>query len=317
MKRFNKSFYILSILVALTFDAASQDVSFSQFYKNPIYLNPSLTALQSCGRLYTNYRETALGGLDNRALSLAFDLPFVSTNSGLGGMFQLYEEGLMRSGIFAAQFSRKVTVYSDLFMTFGIEAGGYFRGYNKAEIVLPSQVLSSTTDNTFTPQTSVLFDAAAGFGLNYKTQFAGFAVRHVTEPAVKSKQLNSMLYRRYIVHYAARIPYKLPGQVEGYIAPQVIFEKQKGNNNMTTGVYVVNNSVGGGVWIRNSFPYQVSFLILMATINTKNFEFSYSYDFPVNGFGITNGGHEVAIIYYLPSFSKRYHKLNSRNCLSF
>jgi len=162
-----------------------------------------------------------------------------------------------------------------------------------------------------------VFDAATGIGFNYKNQYAGFAVRHVTETTIKSEYVNSMLFRRYIAHYAARINYKMPGQIEGYIAPQFIFEKQKGNNHLTSGVYAVHNNLGGGVWIRNSFPIQISFLILMVTINTKNFEFSYSYDFPVNGYGVGNGGHEVAVIYYLPAFSKQYGKLNSRNCLSF
>lgn len=312
-----KLFSFLFIVIILRFNANSQDVSFSQFYKNPIYLNPSLTALQPCGRLYTNYRETALGALDSRALSLAFDVPSVSTNSGFGAMFQFYEEGLMRSGTFAAQFSRKITIVSDLFMTLGIEAGGYFRGYKKSEIVLPSNVLSSTNELMVVPETSVVFDAATGIGFNYKNQYAGFAVRHLTETTVKSEYINSMLFRRYIAHYASRIHYKMPGQIEGYIAPQLIFEKQKGNNHLTSGVYVVHNKIGGGLWIRNHFPSQMSFLILMATINTKNFEFSYSYDFPVNGYGVGNGAHEVAVIYYLPAFSKQYGKLNSRNCLSF
>lgn len=310
-------FLLYILFYFMTFNITAQDITFSQFYKNPIYLNPALTALQSCGRLYTNYRQTSFGPLDSKAMSIAFDIPFISTNSGLGGMLQVHEEGLMRTGIFAVQFSKKVSIYKDIFITMGMEAGGIYRDYNLAKMVLPSDVQSySTAQNTNAPP-SLIFDMAAGAGLNYKVHYAGFSVRHITEPAAKSIFVNSQLYRKYTAHYAARLSYNLPGQVSGYIAPQIIFDKQKGNNHLTYGVYGFYNSLGGGIWIRNHFPISISYLIMMGTIKTKNFEFSYSYDFPINGSGIESGGHEVAITYYLPDFKEKYHKLNSKNCLSF
>lgn len=295
-----------------------QDVLFSQSYKNPIYLNPALTALRSCGRAYMHYRNASWGVLDHTVYSLAFDLPFEETQSGFGGLFQWQEEGIARIGKFGFQFSQKVRFTEDLFMTLGMEAGGIFRTWNMSQMQLPSDIV--TTGNGGTPEklpTSFVYDLAAGAGLNYKKQYMGFAVRHITENDVKSVHVNSQIYRKYVAHYIARIPYKLPGMRSGFFSPQMIFEKQKGNNHLTSGVYAFYENIGGGLWIRNHLPFKASYLIIMAAIKRRNFEFSYSYDFPVNGSGVIAGAHEIALIYYLPTFKKRYKKLKHKNCLSF
>ena len=307
----------LVFVLLFGFKSSAQDVLFSQFYKNPIYLNPALTALQKCGRAYINYRNTSIGPLDQSFYAVAFDIPFIETNSGLGGMIQWHEDGLKRVGTFGFQFSRKVSITPDLFITMGMEAGGIYRTWNKSDIRLPSDVTNGTSNSGLSPPSTLIYDLAAGAGVNYKYHYAGFAVRHITESQAKAMRVNSPVYRKYIAHYAARIPYRLPGARYGFFAPNFIFEQQNGNNHLTSGVYAIYEKVGAGLWIRNHFPLKTSFLILMATIKRNNLEFSYSYDFPLNGAGIVSGGHEIAVIYYLSTFKKKHDKLNQKNCLSF
>ncbi|PLX14704.1 MAG: hypothetical protein C0599_18270 [Salinivirgaceae bacterium] len=295
----------------------AQDVTFSQFYKNPIYLNPSLTALQSCGRAFVNYRNADFGALENTAYSVSFDLPFEATNSGLGGRFMWVEDGMARTGFFGAQFSRKVSLRENLFLTLGLEAGGVTRTWNVSDIVLPSDITNAGGASNTKPPSSLTYDVAAGLGLNYKVHYVGFAVRHLTESQAKALIVNSQLYRTFLYHYGARIDYRLPGQNYGYFAPHFIFEQQKGNNQLTTGVYATYNKVGAGLWIRNHFPLQMSSLIIMGTIKTLNWEFSYSYDIPVNGSGVFLGAHEIALTYYLSDFKEKRKDVKTKNCLSF
>jgi type IX secretion system PorP/SprF family membrane protein len=295
----------------------AQDVTFSQFYRNPIYLNPSLTALQSCGRAYMNYRNAAFGPLLNTSYSLAFDLPIQEAKSGIGGRFMWNEDGLARFGSFGVQFSRKVSIREDIFFTLGIEGGGVFRTWNTSELVLPSDFTNSGTASQINPPSSLTYDFAAGAGFNYRIHFVGFSVRHLTESQAKSVIVNSQLYRKYVYHYGARFKYVRPGQNYGYFAPHLIFEHQKGNNHLSTGVYATYNRVGGGVWIRNNFPFQMSSLIIMGAIKTLNWEFTYSYDIPINGSGIFLGAHEVGISYYLSDFKETRKGVKSKNCLSF
>lgn len=312
--------YILNLLIGLLAAnsvSIAQDITFSQFYNNPIYLNPSLTALQSCGRAYMNYRNAAFGPLINTSYSLAFDLPFHATNSGLGGRFMWNEDGMERNGFFGAQFSRKVSLRQDVFLTLGLEAGGVIRTWNLSDMVLPSDITNAGGASQTKPPSSITYDVAAGLGLNYKVHYVGFAVRHLTESQAKSIIVNSQLYRKYVYHYGAKIKYVRPGQNYGYFAPHIIFEQQKGNNQLSTGVYATYNRVGAGLWIRNHFPFKMSTMIIMGTIKTLNWEFSYSYDMPVNGSGIFSGAHEVGISYYLSDFKKKRKDVETKNCLSF
>ncbi len=320
LKIINKSIIVVFSLMLPAFfnQLAAQDVIYSQFYRNPIYLNPSLTALQSCGRAFVHYRNAAWGPLEHTTYSLSFDLPFEDTKSGFGGVFQWQEEGLMRQGFFSFQFSRKVSIAQDVFLTMGVEAGGIFRSYNTSEMVLPSDLLDvDAGQDNVNPGSTFIYDIGAGIGLNYKIHYLGFASKHITNPQVKSLEVNSFLHRRYTLHYAARIPYRLQGARDGFFAPQLIFEAQNGNNHLSTGVYAFYNNIGAGLWIRNHFPFQTSFLVIMGTIKSRNFEFSYSYDMPINGSGALSGAHEIAVSYYLTDLKKKYSKLKRKNCLSF
>ncbi|MFO7864234.1 MAG: PorP/SprF family type IX secretion system membrane protein [Salinivirgaceae bacterium] len=305
-------------VMGIGMSTSAQDNIFSQFHNHPNSLNPSLTALRSCGRLYTNYRHADFGPLEQKYMGVAFDIPFSETYSGFGGMLYIAEEGVMQTGSFSAQFSRKIAIVNDVFFTLGMEAGGVFRRYNQSRLILPSDVQMGTDggSNVELPS-SLVFDMSVGAGLNYRNHFIGFATHHLTETGLESIYANSQLYRRFTLHYASKFTYSMPGRNDGYYSPQLIIDKQKGNNQATMGVYGMYNSVGAGAWVRTHFPFNVSFFVLMGTIKTKNMQFSYSYDFPVNGTGLISGAHEISIIYYISDFKEKYHKLNQKNCLSF
>ena len=49
----------LSLLIGLTFSTlgVAQDAHFSQYYANPIYLNPAFAGLERCPTVHSNYRN--------------------------------------------------------------------------------------------------------------------------------------------------------------------------------------------------------------------------------------------------------------------
>ena len=61
-------------LVLNIFNARSQDPTFTQFYSNPVYLNPALAGSSGCPRIALNYR-TEWPGLSGNYVtySAAFD----------------------------------------------------------------------------------------------------------------------------------------------------------------------------------------------------------------------------------------------------
>ena len=55
IKKMKKLYIILAILVS--FSSRAQDPEFTQFYANPIYLNPAMAGTHGCPRLNLNHRN--------------------------------------------------------------------------------------------------------------------------------------------------------------------------------------------------------------------------------------------------------------------
>ena len=64
-----------------------QDAEFTQFYSNPIYLNPAFAGTNNCPRISTNYRSqwTGLPQIFNTT-SFSYDQNFRSIDGGIGFM---------------------------------------------------------------------------------------------------------------------------------------------------------------------------------------------------------------------------------------
>ena len=52
-----KKYLIIAVLTIICSQAQAQDPTFTQFYANPVYLNPALAGSHGCPRLSSNYRN--------------------------------------------------------------------------------------------------------------------------------------------------------------------------------------------------------------------------------------------------------------------
>src|SRR5256885_16199202 len=83
MKNVTKLLTVL--LLALSYQGFAQDPEFTQFYANPLYLNPAFAGSARCPRLNLNYRNQwpALSGTFVTS-SASFDQHFDGLSGGLG-----------------------------------------------------------------------------------------------------------------------------------------------------------------------------------------------------------------------------------------
>ncbi len=74
--------------------AYSQDVHFSQFYANPLYLNPAFAGSRICPRIITNFREQwpSVTG-DFMSYSASYDQHFDAISGGVGILFLGDQDG--------------------------------------------------------------------------------------------------------------------------------------------------------------------------------------------------------------------------------
>ena len=57
MKTMKRALLALAIIAGIPFAGNAQDPEFTQFYANPLYLNPALTGVERCPRVILNYRN--------------------------------------------------------------------------------------------------------------------------------------------------------------------------------------------------------------------------------------------------------------------
>ena len=80
-----KKIIFLALLSVVSVDVLAQDPTFTQFYANPIYLNPALAGSTGCPRVAMNYRNEWPQLTGNYiTYSLAYDSYVKSISGGLG-----------------------------------------------------------------------------------------------------------------------------------------------------------------------------------------------------------------------------------------
>ena len=83
VKRYFVLFIILTIGICNI--SKAQDAHFSQFYANPLYLNPALAGAENCPRLTLNYRNQWPGlGQTYVTYSVGYDQFVSAIHGGIG-----------------------------------------------------------------------------------------------------------------------------------------------------------------------------------------------------------------------------------------
>lgn len=74
-----------AVFVCTSLTASAQDLEFTQFYANPLYLNPAFAGTNGCARFAANYRNQwpALSG-NYVSYAAAYDQYFDNISGGFG-----------------------------------------------------------------------------------------------------------------------------------------------------------------------------------------------------------------------------------------
>ncbi|MDP6908597.1 MAG: type IX secretion system membrane protein PorP/SprF, partial [Flavobacteriales bacterium] len=85
LKRFFVAFVLMFVGTWSVDEAFAQDPQFTQFYANPLYLNPAFAGSKRCPRVIMNYRNQwpAISGTFV-TYSASFDMDINALHGGLG-----------------------------------------------------------------------------------------------------------------------------------------------------------------------------------------------------------------------------------------
>ena len=301
------------LIIGMLNGIKAQDPEFSQFYANPLYLNPALAGTPKCPRACLNYRNQwpALGktyvtysaSYDQRVKALEGSLGLLIyqdvqgdgaiNTTNISGMYSYtfqISRNLMLNAAFQASYIQKKLNWDFIFPDMIHPLYGPI--YPTSEILVP-------TDNT-----KGHFDFSAGFIGYNRNYFFGLGIHHLTQPTESFRGIDdAVLPRKFTVHFGTNIPLKGIGvkKDELSISPNLLFQQQQDFQQMNWGFYLNRKGIVVGTWFRQNLTFHYdSFIMLLGYVEEK-MKFAYSYDLTTSQLrNQTLGAHEVSFSFIFP-----------------
>lgn len=311
---------LLLLFVIFTNIAYSQDISFSQFYANPLYLNPAFSGSVGVPRVALQYRNQ-WSGFDNAftTYSAAFDMPVPKLQGGIGGyvLNDTQADGILNTLQFNLSYSVFIQLSENYRLHGALQAGFNQNSLNTNKLIFADNLDpnygnhgSSAELATLTDPNYSFVDFSSGVLMYSKRLFYGIAVHHLTEPNQSFYTGNedvAKLDRKYTAHFGARLPVYLYGhnRKKFDISPQFIVQSQGQFQQLNYGIFATKRGLTLGTWLRQNFGFRYDAVIFMVGFMKKSWQFNYSYDFTVSGLRADSGGtSEISLTFLLNTSAK-------------
>ena len=319
-----KFLLIVCFLVSQSQDIYAQDPTFTQFYANPLYLNPAFAGSNKCPRISLNYRNEWPNLSGNYiTYSTSYDKYVKNIKGGLGllATHDQQGKGTISTSMISLIYSYHLKVNRKFTMLFGARAAYYQKSLDVTKLTFgdmidPRKGFIYNTGDVLQNASRQFFNASLGVLGFSKNFYSGLALHHVNQPN-ESMITNgtSVQKMRITAHAGATISLVkgARGTKSTSLMPNIIFQYQQGFMEMNIGTYVKYGDLTFGAWFRNKDAF-----ILSLGIQTKSFRVGYSYDITVSKLnnGTSYGSHEVSMGFNL-SCGEKPTAFRSLSCPSF
>lgn len=314
-------FSILFLLVCGSY--FSQDPTFTQFYSNPVYLNPAFTGSNGCPRLVTNYRNQWSGLTGNyQTTSFAYDQYVKSVSGGVGiiGLYDSQGRNTIQTTMLGLTYSYHLKVNRKFSIMFGARAAYFqkFLDWDKltfGDMIDPRRGFIYQTSEAPRGGSRGFLDISSGVIGFSKNYFFGVAMHHMNRPDESMILGKSNLPIRYTTHLGSNIRIDKNGRygVGTYLMPNIIYQYQNGFQELNIGTYVKFGDLTAGVWYRTTDAF-----ILSLGYQSKKYKIGYSYDLTTSKLGnmATQGSHELSLGFNLKC-KRKPRALRTISCPSF
>lgn len=310
-----KIYSIPLIFLSLVNLVYGQDVSFSQFYTNSLYLNPAFAGSIGVPRVALQYRSQwhSFGNAYN-TYSAAADFPVDMLRGGVGITFinDAQGNGALNSYIVNAAYSVHIQLSENFKFNCGLQVGYNQNSLNVSELVFADNLdanfgehgISGELNNLIDPNYSFV-DYSTGVLVYSEKLFFGVAAHHLNEPNQSfssSQNSDAKMNRKITAHFGARLPVYLYGhnRKKFDLSPQLIVQSQGEFQQINYGMFAAKRGLAAGVWFRQNFGIRYDAVILLVGFVRKRWQFTYSYDMTVSGLGGSSGGtSEVSLTFLL------------------
>lgn len=323
-------FSVLAVLSGILFlfnsSVFGQDAEFTQFYANPLYLNPAFAGTARCPRINMNYRNQwpALTGT-YVTYNVSYDQHFDGIQGGVGLLVTSDKagEGIIGTTNYGGIYSYQLNISREFSIRAALQASFIQKTLDASRLTFGDMI---DKKYGFIYQTSEVTepsrqypDFSAGLLAYGSKVYGGIAVHHLTEPPEGFiVQQQGVLPKKITVHVGAMLPLDKNTRTSSatYLSPGVLYQQQGKFQQLNLGLYVAKNPLVGGIWYRHAFENPDALIVLLG-VQQGMFKFGYSYDVTVSKLASSSGGsHEVSFSIQFECKVKRK-KFRKMICPSF
>ena len=331
--------FFITLLFLIASNTNAQDPHFSQFYANPMYLNPSYAGGNFCPRWIMNYRNQwpALPG-DYVTYNTSFDFGLDQIHGGLG-LIILHDDagsGVMTTNNISLIYSYHANISNTTKLSAGFQFSHIQRELNTNQffgdqidelygfIYPTNDPLSNIVSGEDYFKASYT-DFSAGLLLNTENYFIGAVAHHLTEPTYSFLESynEGKLPMKFTLHGGSRILIEDLGWFNKTFfskfyafTPHIIIQKQAESEQINLGGSISSDHLGLGLAYRRGFNNSDALIILLG-YELEKYKVGYSYDLTVSQLGASSGGaHEISLQIQLGCFYKKPSK-NTIPCPKF
>lgn len=307
----------------------AQDAHFSQFFANPLYLNPAFAGSNVCPRVAAHFRDQwpSLAG-NYITYTASYDQHFDKLAGGIGVLFlgDRAGSGTINTYNISVMYSYKLKVSRKFNMRFALQASYQQKSLNWSKLTFGDMIdpkygfVYETNEQQPSKTSKGIVDFAAGFiGYTDKIYF-GFAAHHFTRPYEGFTSI-SRLPVKWTGHFGAYFDLKRKSRKERSfgdisISPNIIYQHQMKFDQLNMGLYLNFYPFVVGIWYRECFKNPDAF-IAMFGIQHDIIRVAYSYDITLSKLSNLSGGSHEVSLQFLFRCPEKVRVIKDLNCPSF
>jgi type IX secretion system PorP/SprF family membrane protein len=310
---------LLLLMLFAGLELMAQDPQFSQFYANPLYLNPAFAGTARCPRVALNYRNQWPGIPGNFiTYSASYDQHIENLVGGLGVLVTNDRAGAGRlsTTTFSGMYSYQLSINRNFSVRAGLQATYFQKSLDWYALTFGDQISDRNGFIYNTQEVPIVNkktgpDFSAGVLAFSDVFFGGVAVHHLTEPQEGFIKGNaSRIPRKYTVHAGAVLP--LSKYEDMTISPNILFQQQANFQQLNLGLYFSKSAIVGGLWYRHQDA-----VIALIGFKQPRYRIGYSYDVTVSRLSSASAGsHEISLVLDFKCKPKKK-RFNTINCPTF
>ncbi len=303
----------IGIILLLSQKIWAQDPGFSQFFANPLHLNPAFAGTTELPRFVMNYRnQWPSKGTTFTTYAVSYDQILKKTKTGLGFQFTHDQElnNILNSNSASLSYSYHLQLDDRSFMTLGLQAGLVLKQFSPGNLVFPSGInqlngeIYEYVSANYSAEKKVFPDFAVGAVGQHDDVFWGASVHHLSTPdeSVIEGDQKGELPVKVTVHAGSRLRRLHHGLLSRVftLSPNILYQQQGSFKQLNLGIYMIEKSFMFGGWYRNNIDIRPDAIIALVGFAKEKFQLGYSFDLTLSKLSnYTYGSHEISLTLFL------------------